>query len=125
MASKTKLKDEITPDLERIQEQLMRKLPKKGLAYLKNLTPVDSGNAKRKTKLIRGNTIHMDYPYADVIDEGKYGTMGYDPIIAAKRKKKPKVTRKGYSKQAPKGLTGPTTKYINKVVKAIFKGRAI
>ena len=121
MASKTKLKDDITPDLERIQEQLMRKLPKKGLAYLKNLTPVDSGNAKRKTKLIRGNTIHMDYPYADVIDEGKYGTGAYK--VGSKRK--PKVTRKGYSKQAPKGLTGPTTKYINKVVKAIFKGRAI
>ena len=122
MASKTKLKDDITPDLERIQTQLMRKLPKKGLAYLKSVTPVDSGNAKRKTKLVRGHTIKMDYPYADVIDEGKYGTgILRDP----KRRHKAKVTRKGYSKQAPKGLTGPTTKYLNKVVKAIFKGRAI
>lgn len=122
MASKTKIKDDITPDLDRIQTQLTRKLPKMGLAYLKKQTPVDSGRAKRKTKLVRGNTIHMNYPYAEVIDKGLYGT---GILRDEKRKHLAKVTIDGYSKKAPEGLTGPTTKYLNKVVKAIFKGRAI
>ena len=54
--------------------------------YYKSITPVKSGNARRKTTT-QGKSIVSDYAYAGRLDTG-------------------------YSRQAPKGMSGPTIKYI-------------
>lgn len=60
---------------------------KNAYIFLRNKTPIQSGNARNKTK--RNNlTIKSDYPYADRLDTG-------------------------WSKQAPKGFTGPTQDYLD------------
>lgn len=55
-----------------------------------NTTPIDTGNARRRTRL-RGNRIHAAYTYAQVLDRGRH------------------MTRRGVrgSKQAPLGMTKP------------------
>lgn len=58
--------------------------------YFKDLTPIDTGNAKRKTRL-SGNEITTNYPYAQRLDTG-------------------------YSKQAPEGMSKPTLKAIKRYV---------
>ena len=57
----------------------------------RNNTPIRSGNAKNRTKLENKLTIGARYPYAGRLDEG-------------------------WSKQAPKGMTEPTLKEIDKLV---------
>lgn len=65
--------------------------------FLVNKTPIKSGNAQRKTKLINNkSTIVSDYAYADRLDNGS-------------------------SKQAPKGYTEPTIEYMKKLVKSKSK----
>lgn len=49
-------------------------------------TPVDTGNARSKTRL-QGSTIIADYAYAQRLDQG-------------------------YSKQSPRGMVEPTVKWI-------------
>lgn len=64
-----------------------------------DITPVDTGNAKRNTRLA-GNEINADYPYAGVLDAGR----GY---------------RDGQmrgSDQAPKGMSGPTLQHVRDYV---------
>jgi hypothetical protein len=72
-------------------EKRIDKLPKLAFDFWRKLTPVDTGNAKRKTSL-RGNTIKARYPYAKRLDEG-------------------------WSRQAPKGMSGPTLDYLRKITK--------
>lgn len=67
-----------------------------GYDYFKRITPIRSGNAKRKTVLKKGkqfdtrsNKIHADYPYAGRLDEG-------------------------WSKQARRGMTDPTYEQMKK-----------
>lgn len=55
------------------------------------------GNARRNTKLDK-DVIVADYPYAERLD-------------------------KGWSKQAPKGMTEPTEKFIENEIQNILKGR--
>lgn len=62
-----------------------------GYDHFKSITPVRSGNARNNTKLKKGkqfdtrsNKIQAKYPYAGRLDEG-------------------------WSKQATKGMTGPTS----------------
>lgn len=65
----------------------------------KDVTPVDTGHAKRNTKL-QGNTIDADYPYADVLEKGR----GY---------------RDGQmrgSDQAKDGMSKPTIEHIRNYV---------
>lgn len=54
-------------------------------------TPIRTGNARRRTDL-RGTTITADYPYAQRLDQG-------------------------YSKQQPQGMTKPTEKEIERLLK--------
>lgn len=61
---------------------------KKTYTYFRDITPERTGNAKRKTRL-RDKTIEADYNYASKLDEG-------------------------YSQQAPQGMTGPSTDYMEK-----------
>jgi hypothetical protein len=63
--------------------------------FIKN-TPVDTGNARKRTKL-QNNTIVADYVYSQRLDAG-------------------------YSDQAPKGMVEPTEKWIQQEVDRRLKG---
>jgi len=64
----------------------------KSYPFLRNKTPVRSGNARNRTKLNKmTNTIKSNYGYADRLDSG-------------------------WSKQAPKGFTDPTIDYMEQTV---------
>jgi len=67
------------------------KLPKEAYDYWKKITPRDTGNAKRRTRL-QGRKIKANYNYAVPLD-------------------------KGWSKQAPRGMSEPTDKYIRQRIK--------
>lgn len=67
-------------------ERVAKTLPKEALDYFVDSTPIRTGNARRSTRL-RGNTIDADYTYAERLDEG-------------------------YSRQAPRGMSNPTEKFL-------------
>jgi len=69
-------------------EAVSKTLVKETYDYFVDATPERTGNAKRNTRL-RGNTIDANYPYAERLDEG-------------------------YSRQAPKGMSDPTEKFLEK-----------
>tara|TARA_B100001287_G_scaffold276783_1_gene289439 strand:- start:12738 stop:12959 length:222 start_codon:yes stop_codon:yes gene_type:complete len=71
-------------------------VPKAALDFFKKKTPKRSGTARRRTKLVNNKTINADYPYAKILDQG-------------------------YSKKAPKGMSKPTGKFIQSLVKIILK----
>jgi len=89
-----KVKDTITTSLNRIEKKMLN-VPRKAYKYWLNITPKDTGNAKRKTKL-KKNTISAGYDYASYLDNG-------------------------HSKQAKDGMSKPTKKYIDKLVKSIIR----
>lgn len=88
-----KVTDKMTGEVEKIKRQL-RNVPKEALVEFKALTPIRSGNARRKTTL-SGDTIQANYPYAQRLDEG-------------------------YSKQAPQGMTKPFDKWFQNKIKKIM-----
>lgn len=92
---KINFKDTITGDIDNIKKQL-NNVPKEALTEYQKLTPKKTGNARRKTTL-QGNAIKANYPYAQRLDEG-------------------------YSKQAPKGMTKPWEKWLQKRLDKIMKG---
>lgn len=69
-------------------EAVAKTLPKEAYDYFVDTTPIRTGNARSKTRL-RGNVIDANYAYAERLDEG-------------------------YSRQAPKGMSGPTEKFLQK-----------
>lgn len=71
------------------------KIAKMAYEHFKNITPVNSGNARRRTK-INGDTIHADYPYATRLDNG-------------------------YSNQARDGMSKPTLDKLSDLVKNNLK----
>ena len=87
-------KDTITPSIAKIKAALQR-LPKAAFEDWVKTTPIASGNARRKTRLNQ-NTIEAAYPYAQRLDEG-------------------------YSKQAPKGMSEPVQKFIEREMKKIMR----
>jgi len=87
-------KDKITPSLEEIEKGLLA-IPKKALKFFKKTTPIDTGYARRRTRL-QGNTIKAGYKYASYLD-------------------------KGHSKQAPNGMSKPTLDYLNDLVRKIMR----
>jgi hypothetical protein len=60
-----------------------------------SVTPKDTGNARRQTRL-SGNTIEANYSYAGALD-------------------------KGWSKQAPQGMTKPTERFIKNRLDKIMR----
>jgi len=67
--------------------------------FFKSTTPIDKGNARRNTKYRQKSTkriIKGDYPYAGRLDDG-------------------------YSKQAPKGMTKPSLKEMEKQLTKEFR----
>ncbi len=87
--------------LKRVQTELAN-LPVEAYQYFRNITPVDTGNARRNTSL-RGRTIQANYDYAEVLDKGRH------------------MTDRGMrgSKQAPRGMTKPTEQFIKNRVRQI------
>lgn len=66
------------------------KLADEGARYMKDITPIDKGNARRNT-FSRGDTIYAQYPYAKRLDEG-------------------------WSKQNTTGLIEPTIKHLEDLI---------
>jgi hypothetical protein len=88
-----KISGTINRDLDRIQRDL-KAYPDQALTEFKSLTPIRSGNARRRTTL-RNNAIEADYPYAERLDSG-------------------------WSQQAPQGMTRPFEQWVRARVKQIF-----
>lgn len=88
------VKDNITPVTLKIQRDL-KNLSKEIFDFWINTTPIRTGRARSQTSL-QGNKIRANYPYAKKLDEG-------------------------YSKQAPKGMTEPTTKFIEQSLTKIMR----
>jgi hypothetical protein len=90
-----KIRDLVTVSARRIQSQLS-KLPAEAFNFFVKATPKDTGNARRKTKLVSNKTIEANYPYARRLDEG-------------------------WSKQAPIGMSKPTDRYIRRRLQQIMR----
>ena len=87
--------DRITPSTTKISARV-RLLPKEAYDYWKGITPIKTGNARRRTRL-QGSKIKANYDYAVPLDQGK-------------------------SKQAPNGMVKPTEQYIKqRLLKAMRK----
>lgn len=84
-----------TRQFDKLVDQMQKIAPttvKKAGKFFKTKTPVDTGNARRRTRTDVGNrTIKADYGYAGRLDEG-------------------------WSKQAPAGMSDPTVKYIEDLI---------
>jgi hypothetical protein len=70
-------------------------LPKAAFKYWRSITPIKTGNAKRRTSL-KGQTILAKYPYAERLDDG-------------------------WSTQAPKGMSKPTEEFIARHLRKIIR----
>ena len=86
--------DNVTKQLAGIKKGL-KNLSKGALVEMQKLTPVRTGNARRKT-IRSGDTLIANYPYAGKLDEGS-------------------------SNQAPDGITKPLDEWVSKEVARIIK----
>lgn len=91
-----KVRSEIDPALTQLQGEL-KKVPPLAHKFFFDKTPKRTGNARSHTRL-RGDTISAEYPYAIRLD-------------------------KGWSKQAPNGMSRPTKDYIRNLVAKIIRKR--
>lgn len=83
---------EIIKQIDKLEKALdPKKLASEAYDFFRQTTPVNTGRARRNTKL-SGDNILAQYPYAGRLDAG-------------------------YSKQAPDGMTIPTEKFINRYIK--------
>lgn len=73
--------------------RLAKDMPDDAYRFFVNITPIRSGNARRKTRLSK-DTIKPDYPYALRLD-------------------------RGWSNQARNGMSKPTVAYIRKQIKGL------
>lgn len=78
------------PSLGRIAARF-DKLPLEAYNFWKRITPIDTGNARRRTRL-QGRKIKANYNYAVPLDNG-------------------------WSKQAPQGMSEPTDRYIKQRIR--------
>jgi hypothetical protein len=91
------LSNNIVPHTQRIKRQL-QEVPAKAYTEFKKITPIDTGNARRKTNYqskVDGGAIQGDYPYVNKLNEGS-------------------------SKQARDGMTRPTIAYIRQLIKRVL-----
>lgn len=81
--------------LRQVEQKLdQRQLLDIAYKFFVNTTPEDTGNAKRKTKKEGSDTIFANYPYALRLD-------------------------RGWSRQAPDGMSKPMFEEIRKYIKGI------
>lgn len=83
-------KNNISPSAGKIVARF-KQLPKEAFNFWRRITPVKTGNARRRTRL-QGSKIKANYQYAVPLD-------------------------KGWSKQAPQGMSEPTEIYIKNRIK--------
>jgi len=95
MAAIKKVEDTVTPDLVRISRDLQQ-LPGRAYKVFVSETPIRSGNARSRTKLVGNRVIEADYPYAERLD-------------------------RGYSRQSPDGMTKPTVDFLRKELARIMR----
>jgi hypothetical protein len=79
-------------------EEIRRELPQimsSAHQRFKDETPIDTGNARSKTRL-SGNEIQANYPYAV------------------------RLEKEGWSRQAPRGMSAPTIEHIKSMVRRIL-----
>ena len=91
---KLDIQDRITGDITKLKRELGA-VPKAAITEYQKLTPIKSGNARKRTTL-KGNSIQANYPYAQRLDEG-------------------------WSKQAPKGMTKPWELWLQKHLDKLMK----
>lgn len=89
-------KSQINPQLRRVRGRF-NKVPKEAHKFFVKTTPIDTGNARRRTRL-QGTTIKANYPYVKPLDDG-------------------------HSRQAPGGMVKPTIEFVKKLVKKMTGGR--
>jgi hypothetical protein len=89
-----KIDDKMTPVLKGMKKTLAR-YPKDAEAKFVALTPIDTGNARSRTRLVGNDTIEANYPYAQRLDQG-------------------------HSRQAPYGMVKPFETWVRGKVKQIF-----
>lgn len=89
--------NKIVIELNRIQNVVLneQQLARVGADYMRSITPIDTGNARRKT-FDSGSEIVADYPYAKRLDEG-------------------------YSQQNQIGLIEPTVQYLENYIQSKVK----
>lgn len=85
MAKFKVVKNKMTPSLGKITVKL-NAIPEEAYEFWKSITPIRSGNARRRTRL-QGTKIKANYNYAVPLDDG-------------------------LSRQAPQGMSKPTEKFI-------------
>jgi len=68
--------------------------------HFHDITPIDTGNARNNTHLENGEYVAALYPYASVLDQGRF------------------LSAKGMrgSLQAPHGMSGPTREFMKKII---------
>lgn len=84
----------MSPSLNKIKDDL-KNVPKQAHKFFVDKTPKQSGNARNKT-ILSNDEIVAKYPYARRLD-------------------------KGYSKQAPRGMTIPTIDFIKRLIRGIMR----
>lgn len=90
-----KITDNITPSIQQNIKRIQT-VPEAAFEFWRNITPVRSGNARRRTKF-SNDTIQAQYAYAQVLDQGA-------------------------SRQAPQGMSKPTMDFLDRTYeKAIRK----
>lgn len=87
-------KNTMSPSLGRITAKI-DKLPKEAYDYWKSVTPIKTGNARRRTRL-QGSKIKANYNYAVPLDQGR-------------------------SRQAPEGMSKPTERFLIRQLRKIMR----
>lgn len=87
-------KNTISKDLNKKIDDL-EDLPEDAYQYWRKITPKRTGNARRRTSR-KKNTIRAKYDYATYLDQGS-------------------------SKKAPQGMSKPTEKFLNKMLRKIMR----
>ena len=90
-----KTSDSMTPSLEKLRQTMGIKIARAAYEQLRKITPKRSGNAQRRT-ILKKQTIVLQYPYGERLDTG-------------------------WSKQAPKGMSGPTLKHLQSRKKTLVR----
>lgn len=73
----------------------LKPLPREAYNYFVKTTPIKTGNARKSTELILGNTIDANYNYANRLNEGA-------------------------SRQARNGMTQPTVSFLRRRVRQLL-----
>jgi hypothetical protein len=96
-------RDMVPRNLKRLRKELVE-FPEEILEKFIELTPKDTGYARKNTRLVGKKKIIANYEYASVLDKGRRRTI------------------RGYrgSEQAPQGMTQPFEQWVRAKVRKIF-----